>query len=223
MKFPVFVIALAALPAIANLTAASAQTRPHAETAAGAATPQPDAATAPEAAAIVAFWKEAGPALWFAKDDDFDRRFRTLFLPLYETAALGGFAGWKATPDGALALLVLLDQFPRNAFRGTDRMYATDAMAREIASEAIAAGHDRRVPPEMQVFFVLPFGHSEALVDQDRAVSLAERLGEPHVSFAQQHRDIIRRFGRFPHRNAVLGRSMTTDEQKFLDDGGFAG
>ena len=176
-----------------------------------------------EAAAVTAFWREAGPKLWFAKDDAFDRRFRERFLPAYEAAARGELAEWTATADGALALLVLLDQFPRNAFRGTPRMYATDAMARQIADAAITAGHDRASEAELSLFFYLPFGHSETLTDQERSVELARRLGQPNLSHAERHRDIIWRFGRFPHRNPILGRTMRPEEQRFLDEGGYAG
>lgn len=178
---------------------------------------------ASDATAVVAFWREAGPSLWFAKNQDFDQRFRERFLSLHEAAARGELAGWLGTADGALALMVLLDQFPRNAFRGTPRMYATDTLARELANAAIDAGHDRAVPSELQLFFYLPFGHSEDLTDQERSVALARRLGQPSLSHAERHRDIIRRFGRFPHRNPILGRPMRPEEQRFLDDGGFAG
>jgi uncharacterized protein (DUF924 family) len=131
--------------------------------------------------------------------------------------------GWLASADGALALVLLLDQFPRNAFRGTARVYATDAKAREAAQGAIAAGHDRAVQPPLQVFFYLPFMHSENAADQERSVALVRRIGEPNLKYAIHHRDLIRRFGRFPHRNAVLGRTTTEEEQRFLDGGGFRG
>ncbi len=176
-----------------------------------------------EAAAIVAFWQDAGPALWFAKDPDFDQRFRDRFLASHEAAGRGELAGWLATSHGALALLILLDQFPRNAFRGTPRMYRTDPSAREVATAAIAAGHDRRVQHNLQPFFYLPFAHSEDPLDQERSVMLHRRLGQPHLSHAQRHRDIVRRFGRFPHRNPILGRTTSEEEQGFLDEGGFAG
>ena len=177
----------------------------------------------PQAASVVHFWHEAGSKLWFAKDAKFDSIFRERFLSLHEAAAQGELAGWLATPNGALALLVLLDQFPRNAFRGTPRMYATDAMAREAAAAAIEAGHDRAVETELQVFFYLPFAHSENLADQERSVALNRRLGQPMLSHAERHRGIVQRFGRFPHRNAILGRAMTGEEQRFLDEGGYAG
>jgi uncharacterized protein (DUF924 family) len=182
------------------------------------------APTLPAAAAVVVdFWREAGPALWFARDPDVDRRLRNRFLALHEAAARGALAGWAATPDGALALVLLLDQFPRNAFRGTPRMYATDAMARAIAGAAIDAGQDREVDPELQRFFILPFGHSESPAGQERSVARARRLGQPDLSKAERHREIIRRFGRFRHRNPILRRPMSPEAQRFLDQGGFAG
>ncbi len=176
-----------------------------------------------DAVRVAQFWRDAGPSLWFAKDADFDRKFRETFLELHEAAARRTLANWADTPVGALALLILLDQFPRNAFRGTPRMYATDALAREVADAAIQAGHDQAVEKEMCVFMYLPFGHSEKLADQERSVSLAWSLGPDTLSHAQGHRDIVRRFGRFPHRNPILGRRMTPDEQSFLDNGGYAG
>jgi uncharacterized protein (DUF924 family) len=176
-----------------------------------------------EAAAVVDFWRAAGAGLWFAKDADFDRRFRERFLPLHEAAVRGELTDWRPWPNGALALLLLLDQFPRNAFRGTPRMFASDAMAREEADAAIAAGHDRAVDAELQMFFYLPFGHSECLADQERSVALARRLGGSYAADAEGSRLIVERFGRFPHRNPVLGRAMTPEEQAFLSEGGFAG
>ncbi len=187
--------------------------------------PQDSAPQAPaDAVSVVSFWRQAGPALWFAKDADFDRGFRERFLGLHEAAARGELRGWLATPEGALALLILLDQYPRNAFRGTPRMYATDALARDMARLALEAGHDRAVDPDLRLFFCLPFGHSEDLADQDLSLALARRLGiSIAAEHAARHRDIIRRFGRFPHRNPILGRPMTDAEQRFLDDGGYAG
>lgn len=175
------------------------------------------------AAEIVRFWRDAGPDRWFAKDAAFDARFRAHCQPLHEAAAQGELASWQGTPEGALALVLLLDQFPRNCFRDTARMFATDAIARTVASQAIAAGFDQAVEPELRVFFYLPFEHSEDLADQDRSVALAAPLDETYRRYADLHRDIIRRFGRFPHRNAILGRASTPEEQRFLDDGGFSG
>lgn len=209
-----------AVLAISIAAAAHAQPR--------AAEPPPwtaaSAVTAPVPGAdVVAFWADAGPGLWFAKDLGFDRRFRERFLKLHEAAARGELADWAATPTGSLALVILLDQFPRNSFRGTARMYATDAAARAAAAAAIAAGHDLEVDATLQLFFYLPFGHSENLADQNRSVELAQRLGEPNLSRAEHHRDIVRRFGRFPHRNSILGREMRPEEQQYLDDGGYTG
>jgi uncharacterized protein (DUF924 family) len=173
--------------------------------------------------AVVDFWLEAGPKLWFAKNPDFDRRFRERFLSLHEAAARQSLSGWLDSPLGALALCLLLDQFPRNAFRGTPRMYATDALCRRVAELAIEAGHDRAVSDELALFVYLPFAHSENMSDQDRSVALSGRLGPSNLEHAEGHREIVRRFGRFPHRNAILGRTMTPEEQRFLDSGGFKG
>ena len=191
----------------------------------GSDTPSPssDMARAAEPKDVVGFWEAAGPDRWFAKDDAFDRYFRESFLHLHERATQGELEAWRSTSIGSLALLILLDQFPRNAFRGSPRMYATDAMARRVADRAIEAGHDREAEAAMRVFFYLPFGHSENLADQERCVSLTLDLGEPHHSHAQRHYDIIRCFGRFPHRNPILGRPMRDDEQCYLDGGGYSG
>jgi len=172
---------------------------------------------------VVEFWRQAGPSMWFAKDADFDRRFREAFLGTHEAAARGELDGWLATPTGALALLLLLDQFPRNSFRGTPRMYATDAAARRIAAAAVDAGRDQQMPPDLRKFFYLAFAHSEDLADQERCVALCRDLGSPDSINSERNRDIVRRFGRFPHRNPILGRTMTEEEQDFLDQGGYAG
>jgi uncharacterized protein (DUF924 family) len=200
-----------------------AATHLHAPMTASTTVSTPKPSPPAEAAAVVAFWREAGPALWFAKNAEFDRRFRERFLTLHEAAARGELAGWLATPEGALALVVLLDQFPRNAFRGTPHMYATDVLARQVADAAIAAGHDQAVEKAIRKFFYLPFGHSEKLADQERSVALCKALGQLDLAHAEGHRDIVRRFGRFPHRNPILGRSMTKEEQRYLDSGGYQG
>lgn len=179
--------------------------------------------TPAEAACVVEFWQEAGPDLWFAKDAGFDCLFHTRFLSWHEKAAGDELAGWRRSTCGALALLLLLDQFPRNAFRSTPRMYATDHLARAEAEMAVTAGHDQRVEKILRVFFYLPFAHSEDWRDQERSVDLVRHLGEPDLSHARRHRDIIRRFGRFPHRNPILGRAMTDEEKRYLDGGGYAG
>ena len=176
-----------------------------------------------EAQAVVDFWTDAGPAQWFAKRPEFDRTFRERFIAEHEAAARGELTDWMAWPQGALGLIILLDQFPRNAFRGTPRMYWTDAPARGLADAAIEAGYDRQVRPELKLFFYLPFGHSEDIAHQERAVALCSGLRPSDLARAEHHRDIIRRFGRFPHRNPILRRTMTAEEQRFLDEGGFAG
>ena len=172
---------------------------------------------------VVTFWREAGPTRWFRKDDAFDAQFRDRFGRAHEAAMRGELDGWAQDAPGSLALLVLLDQLPRNAFRGTPRMFESDAQALEVARQALAQGFDLEVEPDLRNFFYLPFMHSERLDDQDRAVELTRNLGDDPLRYAVMHRDIIFKFGRFPHRNAVLGRSTTPDEKKFLDDGGFAG
>jgi uncharacterized protein (DUF924 family) len=172
---------------------------------------------------VLRFWQEAGPERWFRRDDDFDARFRERFGTAHEAAAAGRLFSWEETPEGALALVLLLDQFPRNAFRGTPRMYATDALARNAARAAIAAGHDLRVDAQLRPFFYLPLMHSEDLPDLERCVALNQELGGEHLRFARHHRDIVARFGRFPHRNALLGRRSSQDEEAFLAEGGFGG
>ena len=173
---------------------------------------------------ILAFWREAGPKKWFNKDAAFDQEIRTRFLATHEAAAAGTLADWENTAEGALALVILLDQFPRNMFRGSARAFATDPMAHRIADGAIAKGYDGQVSATDRQFFYLPFEHSESLADQDRCVTLFRAAGDAELlKWAELHADIIRKFGRFPHRNAVLGRATTAAEQAFLDSGGFAG
>ncbi len=172
---------------------------------------------------VLDFWREAGPQRWFRRDDAFDADFRGRFLAAHEAAARGGLDGWLASADGALALVLLLDQFPRNAFRGTARVYATDVRARQAAEAAIDAGFDQRVDPQLRPFFYLPFMHSEDLRDQDRSVALNTPVGGESLKFARHHRDIVARFGRFPHRNSLLGRESTPEEERFLAEGGFSG
>ncbi|MBI5279611.1 MAG: DUF924 family protein [Burkholderiales bacterium] len=172
---------------------------------------------------VVDFWREAGPSRWFRKDEAFDAAFRDRFLALHEAAAAAQLAGWEQTAEGSLALVILLDQFPRNAFRNSPRTYATDPQARSVAAAAIDAGFDREVPGELRPFFYIPFMHSELLADLDRCVELMEPIGGENLRYARHHRDIVARFGRFPHRNSLLGRVSTAEEQRFLDEGGFTG
>jgi uncharacterized protein (DUF924 family) len=173
---------------------------------------------------VVAFWREAGRDKWFNKSDAFDAEIRRRFLATHEAAAAGRLSGWETSPDGALALLLLLDQFPRNLFRGDARTYATDPLARAIADRAVAKGFDAKVDPTLRNFFYLPFMHSEAMADQERCVALYRAAGDTeNLKWAEHHADIVRKYGRFPHRNALLGRTTTPEEQAFLDAGGFTG
>jgi uncharacterized protein (DUF924 family) len=177
--------------------------------------------SAPEA--VTAFWRPLGHPVWFGKDRAFDARFRQAFAVQHGAAGRGELMPWLATPEGAMSLVLLLDQYPRNAFRGTPRMYETDSLARIAADAALELGHDQSVDPALRVFFYLPFGHSELLADQERAVALCAHLPDPAPDHARGHRDIIARFGRFPHRNAILGRETTVEETDWLQAGGFAG
>lgn len=174
-------------------------------------------------AEVTGFWRAAGPERWFEKDAGFDAEFRARFLVHHFVAATRRLDHWEAKAEGSLALLLLLDQFPRNAFRGTAHMYATDPLARRIAGDAIAAGHDMKVEPELRPFFYLPYCHAESLPDQERAVELFTELGGEGLDHARGHHSIIHRFGRFPHRNPLLGRETTAAEAAFLAAGGFAG
>jgi uncharacterized protein (DUF924 family) len=173
---------------------------------------------------IVSFWRQAGPEKWWKKDEEFDRTIRSRFLATHEAAARGELTAFEESAEGALALLILLDQFPRNMFRHGARAFATDALARAVAQRALARGFDSATDQTMRPLFYLPLMHSEALADQERCVELHQAFGDPELAkYAVEHRDIVARFGRFPHRNRVLGRDTTPAEQDFLDGGGFAG
>ena len=173
------------------------------------------------AAEVVAFWREAGPAKWFRGGEEFDVLCRERLGAAHHAAARRALDGWTSSAQGALALLLLLDQIPRNIFRGSGHAFATDGLARHFARLALDAGHDAAFDPALRALFYLPFEHSEALADQDRSVALFEALGDANYrGYAISHRDVIARFGRFPHRNAALGRDTTPEEQAWLDAGG---
>lgn len=175
-------------------------------------------------AEIVGFWREAGPDAWFTKDDAFDALCRERFLATFETAAQGGLTNWEASAEGALALVILLDQMPRNMFRRDPRTWATDPPALAAAERAIAKGFDRDVPADLQQFFYLPYMHAEDLAAQERSVALYEARGDAdNLKWARHHRDIVARFGRFPHRNGVLERESTPEELAFLEEDSFRG
>src|SRR5215510_5469601 len=177
-----------------------------------------------DAADVLAFWRAAGSDKWFKRDTAFDAEIAQRFAALWQQAASGARPAWEATPEAALALVLLLDQFPRNMFRADARAFATDTTARAVAERAIARGFDQAVPASERLFFYLPFEHSENEADQARAIALVDSLGDPDLTrWAKLHADIIRRFGRFPHRNKSLGRTSTHEEQAFLDAGGFSG
>lgn len=178
----------------------------------------------PRSDEVVEFWRAAGAARWFAHDDAFDAECATRFLDAHHAAARREFEDWMDDALGALALLILLDQIPRNIFRDSAHAYATDGLAREYAQRALDAGFDGQVEPGLRAFFYLPFEHSEDLADQERSLFLHRALpGKGADRWARLHHEIIRRFGRFPHRNAALGRTTTVEEQAFLDSGGFKG
>jgi uncharacterized protein (DUF924 family) len=173
---------------------------------------------------ILAFWREAGRERWYTRDAAFHVDVRSRFFGLWQKAAAGELSSWEASDDGALALVIILDQFPRNMFRDDVRTYSSDALAREVASRAIARGVDLRIEAILLEFLYMPFMHSEQLSDQQRCVELFRQAGDTdNLGYAQDHADIIRRFGRFPHRNRVLGRITTPEEQAFLDKSGFSG
>lgn len=173
---------------------------------------------------VVAFWKEAGPGKWFAKDAAFDARFRRGFGEAHFAAARRELDHWAETPEGSLALLILLDQFPRNVFRGTGHAFATDPLARMFANRAIDAGQDQAIENDMRRFIYLPLQHSEDRADQDRQLALYQGMDRAEDDrWAEHHHGVIVRFGRFPHRNRALGRESTPEEQAYLDADGFRG
>ncbi|HUH58885.1 MAG TPA: DUF924 family protein [Candidimonas sp.] len=176
-----------------------------------------------QAHAVVDFWTKAGGQSWFIKDDAFDADFRERYMTLHWLAARRGLDTWADDPAGALALVLLLDQFPRNAFRDTPHMFATDGLARLHARLAIAAGHAQKVDTALALFFCTPFIHSEALADQRYGIELYRRYAPANIKFALDHCAIIERFGHFPHRNPLMGRPTTEAEARFLEEGGFAG
>lgn len=162
--------------------------------------------------------------MWFAKDEAFDAGFRRRFEEAHFAAARREFDGWAETPEGALALLILLDQFPRNVFRGSGHAFATDSLARMFALRALDAGFDQAVENDLRRFFYLPLQHAEDRVLQDRQVKLFQGMERPADDrWAEHHHSVIDRFGRFPHRNRALGRETTAEEAAFLEADGFRG
>lgn len=176
----------------------------------------------PEAEAVLSFWfDESGPKKWFAKDEAFDAEIRTRFSSLYRRAAAGSLGHWQRTPRGCVALVIALDQFPRNMFRGDPRAFATDAAAREVLRKALANGFDENLSVWEKQFLYLPLQHSEDAADQALSVALNAATGDANLlKWAEAHRRIVDRFGRFPHRNEVLGRDTTAEEAEFLKEEG---
>jgi uncharacterized protein (DUF924 family) len=170
---------------------------------------------------LLDFWfAEETRARWYDSTDAFDERCRERFGSLTEKAAANQLSTWEDSPDGALALCLLLDQMPRNIHRGTGEAFENDPKAVAVAARAIDSGFDRKLDLEKRKFLYMPFMHSETLADQERSVALSTDLNdEKTLRYAEDHADIIRRFGRFPHRNAILGRSSTLEEKAFLADG----
>jgi uncharacterized protein (DUF924 family) len=167
---------------------------------------------------VLDFWfSDDMQPLWFAKSDHTDARIRATFGDTYDAAQAGRLEEWMEDPDRALALVIVLDQFPRNIHRGHARSFESNDLALRHARTALEQGYDARQPPDRRQFFFLPFMHSEDLADQVRSVELYEALGDPNsLRFARSHHDIIARFGRFPHRNAALNRDSTPEEAEFL-------
>lgn len=173
---------------------------------------------------VLEFWNGAGENRWFKKDAAFDQEISSRFAGLYGYATGGELEFWQNDPCGALALVLVLDQFPRNMFRNDARAFASDKHSLSIAKKSLERGYDRAFDVPLVSFFYMPFMHSEVLEDQETCLALFKKHGETQgLKSAVTHADIIRSFGRFPHRNAILGRVTTAKEQAFLDAGGFAG
>ncbi len=171
---------------------------------------------------VLEFWTGLGPAGWYAGTPAIDAQIRARFATLWQAARAGALEPWAASARGALAAVLVLDQFPRNIFRDGAESFATDHAALTLAGRAIAEGHDLATAPPLRQFFYLPFMHSEEIVAQNRAVQLfAERMPGDNLRHARAHRDVIAAFGRFPWRNAALGRPSTPQEQAFLAAGGY--
>lgn len=154
---------------------------------------------------------------WFASTPALDDEIRQRYETLLQRAASGELDGWTASPEGALALVIVLDQLPLNMYRGQPAAFSTEQKAVAVARQAVTRGDDQRLPRERLLFLYLPFMHSEHLADQDQSVALFQRAGlSENLRFAEHHRGIVRRFGRFPHRNAILGRASSPEELAYL-------
>jgi uncharacterized protein (DUF924 family) len=173
---------------------------------------------------VTEYWEMAGPGRWFTKDTAFDGTLKVRFGQVLERARAGEFDGWSDTPEGALGLVLLLDQVSRNIHRGSLLAFAADAKALHLARQSVSRGFHQRLPAPRAQWLIMPFEHAEDLDAQRRGVALFQAMGLTDMAhWAELHLDIIARFGRFPHRNAVLGRVSTPEELAFLASGGFAG
>jgi uncharacterized protein (DUF924 family) len=174
--------------------------------------------------AVVSFWQEAGPSRWFTKDPAFDGALSVRFGEALREARAGAFDSWAETPEGALGLILLLDQVSRNIHRQNPLAFAGDAKALAIAKQSVGRGVHQRLVPPMAQWLVMPFEHAENIDAQWRGVALFQTMGLSDMAYwAKVHLDIIARFGRFPHRNPILGRTSTPEELAFLRSGGFSG
>ncbi|MGO1893586.1 MAG: DUF924 family protein [Luteimonas sp.] len=173
------------------------------------------------ASEVVTFWREAGMQKWFRGGDEFDRECESRFLGAHLAAARREYEAWMGDAEGALALLILLDQVPRNVFRDSGHAFATDGLALHYAARAVEQGLDVQVEAGLRTFIYLPFEHSEDIAEQHRAVELFRTMGDENfLAYAVRHLEVIELFGRFPHRNRALGRVSTPQEQAWLDAGG---
>ncbi len=173
-----------------------------------------------DAREVLQFWFARDRKAWYQKNPAFDEEIRARFLPLHEQALKGALKGWQAEAASCLALVIVLDQFPRNMFRNSARAFAADPLARDAARVIVERGWDKSMSVDERTFAYLPFEHSESPADQVLSCELMKPLGEDPYRYAVRHKEIIDRFGRFPHRNAALGRASTAEEEAFLKQPG---
>lgn len=168
---------------------------------------------------VIKFWfEETSPKQWFTKDKDFDEEIRSRFLDTFHKAVGGETKQWRETPEGRLAEIIVLDQFPRNMFRDTPQAFAHDERALSLAKEAVRVGDDEKLPKEKRHFLYMPFMHSESKEVHKEAEKLFKTIGGEAEEYEAKHKDIVDQFGRYPHRNKVLGRESTPEEVEFLKD-----
>lgn len=172
-----------------------------------------------DAKSVLSFWfSERVKPLWFNSTIEFDKEVQKSYEDLWQAAAAGELSGWEESAEGALALVIILDQFPLNMYRDQSASFSTEQAARDVAERAMAWGYDQNMSEEQKLFLYMPFMHSEKPEEQDRAVALFESAGmSDAIKWAKHHRDIVHRFGRFPHRNAALGRECTDEERAYLE------